>query len=76
MGRNAALWSWDADRREKDRLPRSPVTPSSGIKLPKCDPVYKADDHPRGGALGMVMKACPKWTSCRCSRTKPSKKSL
>jgi len=26
-----------------------------GIKLPKCDPVYKATIIPRGGALGMVM---------------------
>jgi len=26
-----------------------------GIKLPKCDPVYKATIMPRGGALGMVM---------------------
>ena len=26
-----------------------------GMKLPKCDPVYKATIMPRGGALGMVM---------------------
>ena len=26
-----------------------------GMKLPKCDPVYKATIIPRGGALGMVM---------------------
>ncbi len=26
-----------------------------GIKLPKCDPVYKATIIPRGGALGLVM---------------------
>ncbi|MEC8040214.1 MAG: ATP-dependent zinc metalloprotease FtsH [Pseudomonadota bacterium] len=26
-----------------------------GLKLPKCDPVYKATIIPRGGALGMVM---------------------
>ena len=26
-----------------------------GIKLPKCDPVYKATIIPRGGALGMAM---------------------
>ncbi len=26
-----------------------------GIKLPKCDPVYKATIIPRGGALGMVV---------------------
>src|SRR5690606_39264359 len=26
-----------------------------GIKLPKCDPVYKATIMPRGGALVMVM---------------------
>ncbi|NPD14140.1 ATP-dependent metallopeptidase FtsH/Yme1/Tma family protein [Xinfangfangia sp. D13-10-4-6] len=26
-----------------------------GIKLPKCDPVYKATIMPRGNALGMVM---------------------
>ncbi|MZQ89372.1 ATP-dependent zinc metalloprotease FtsH [Frigidibacter albus] len=26
-----------------------------GIKLPKCDPVYKATIMPRGAALGMVM---------------------
>ena len=26
-----------------------------GIKMPKCDPVYKATIIPRGGALGMVM---------------------
>ncbi|MFE3837350.1 ATP-dependent zinc metalloprotease FtsH [Pseudogemmobacter sonorensis] len=26
-----------------------------GLKLPKCDPVYKATIMPRGGALGMVM---------------------
>ena len=26
-----------------------------GLKMPKCDPVYKATIIPRGGALGMVM---------------------
>ena len=26
-----------------------------GLKLPKCDPVYKATIIPRGGALGMVV---------------------
>ena len=53
-GRRAPLDGHDAEQKEMTAYHEAGHA-MVGMKLPKCDPVYKATIIPRGGALGMVM---------------------